>query len=87
MLPLIVGIFPLFNVANAEFLHNEVPGISIPDALRQRMHDASDPQAEGVRIAQEIITALSDVVQGVYLIPAFGRYDLAANVLDILAGS
>ena len=87
MLPLIVGIQPLFNSANAEFLHNEVPGISIPDALRQRMHDATDPQAEGVRIAQEIIEVFNVVVQGVYLIPAFGRYDLAANVLDILAGA
>ena len=87
MLPLIVGIQPLFNSANAEFLHNEVPGITIPDALRQRMRDAADPQAEGVRIAQEIIESLGDAVQGVYLIPAFGRYDLAANVLDILTGT
>ncbi len=83
MLPLIVGIQPLYNSANAEFLHNEVPGISIPAPLRERMRAAADPQAEGVRIAQEIIEELGDLVQGVYLIPAFGRYDLAANVLDM----
>lgn len=84
MLPLVVGIQPLYNSANAEFLHNEVPGITIPDHLRQRMREASDPQAEGVCIAQEIIQELGDLIQGVYLIPAFGRYDLAANVLDVL---
>ncbi|MCL4871896.1 MAG: bifunctional homocysteine S-methyltransferase/methylenetetrahydrofolate reductase [Anaerolineae bacterium] len=82
MLPLIVGIQPLFNSANAEFLHNEVPGISIPEPLRQRMLQATNPQDEGVAIAQEIMHQLDGLIQGVYLIPAFGRYDLAAQVLD-----
>jgi homocysteine S-methyltransferase len=85
MIPVIAGIQPLYNSGNAEFLHNEVPGIYIPDTLRERMAAAPDAQAEGVRIASEIIEELRPSVQGVYLIPVFGRYDLAADVLDALS--
>lgn len=84
ILPIFAGIKPLFNSRNAEFLHNEVPGVIIPDALRERMRDAADPQLEGVRIAQEILQAMRPITQGVYMMPAFGRYDLVADVLDIL---
>lgn len=84
MLPLIAGVKPLYNGRNAEFLHHEVPGISIPEPLRQRMAEANDPQQEGVAIAQEILLALRPFTQGVYFMPAFGRYDLVANVMDVL---
>ncbi|MCA9964404.1 MAG: hypothetical protein KC423_09175, partial [Anaerolineales bacterium] len=62
---------------------NEVPGIAIPASLRQRMEAATDPQVEGVIIAREIVANMGDLVQGVYVIPQFGRYDLAAQVLEI----
>lgn len=81
-IPLLLGIQPLYNGRNAEFLHNEVPGIRIPQRYRDRMRTASDPPAEGIAIALEVITELRDAVQGVYVIPAFGRYDLAAEILD-----
>ena len=84
ILPIVVGIKPLYNYRNAEFLHHEVPGIEIPDVQRERMRTTSDPQQEGVRIAQEILAELRPFAQGVYMMPAFGRYDLAADVLDIL---
>ncbi len=84
ILPLVAGIKPLYNGRNAEFLHNEIPGITIPPELRQRMSQAANPQQEGVRIAQEILQELQPVLHGVYLIPAFGRIDLVADVLDIL---
>ena len=84
VIPLVAGIKPLFNGRNAEFLHHEVPGIVIPQQHRQRMHRAKQPQAEGVRISQEILQQLRPFVQGVYMMPAFGRYDLVADVLDIL---
>ncbi len=45
----------------------------------------ADGPAEGVRLAQELLAELRDLVQGVYLMPPFGRYDLAAEVLDGLA--
>ena len=48
------------------------------------MRDAANPQLEGVKIAQEIMMALRPHVQGFYIMPAFGRYDLVADVLDIL---
>jgi methionine synthase I (cobalamin-dependent)/5,10-methylenetetrahydrofolate reductase len=84
LLPLIVGVKPLYNGRNAEFLHNEVPGIVIPEAMRQRMAEASDPPQEGVAIAREILGELRPFTQGVYLMPAFGRYDLVASVMDVL---
>ncbi len=84
LIPIVAGIQPLYNSGNAEFLHNEVPGITIPDTYRQRMHAALDPQSEGVAIAQEMMEELRPNVQGVYMIPVFGRYDLVADVLDVL---
>jgi methionine synthase I (cobalamin-dependent)/5,10-methylenetetrahydrofolate reductase len=86
-LPLLLGIQPLFNARNAEFLHNEVPGIRIPEHSRNRMRRADDPVAEGVAIALEIVAEMRSEVQGIYVIPAFGRYDLAADILDAAHGS
>ncbi|MFQ5434623.1 MAG: bifunctional homocysteine S-methyltransferase/methylenetetrahydrofolate reductase [Anaerolineae bacterium] len=82
ILPLVAGIKPLYNSRNAEFLHHEVPGVIIPEVLRQRMRDAKEPQQEGVQIAVETLAAIRPFIHGVYLMPAFGRYDLVANVLD-----
>ena len=86
ILPLVAGIKPLYNGRNAEFLHHEIPGISIPQALRQRIKDAANPQQEGVQMAQEILQELRPILHGVYLIPAFGRIDLVADVLDVVQG-
>ena len=84
MIPIIAGMYPLYNGRNAEFLHNEVPGMEIPEEQRQRMHNAQNSKAEGVQIAKEILTEIRPFIQGVYMMPAFSRYDLAAEVLDIL---
>lgn len=82
-LPVLMGIIPLYSLKQARFLNNEVPGISIPEAILKRMEDAGDDAAaEGVKIAQEILSAVKDKVQGAYIIPAFGRYHLAAEVID-----
>lgn len=84
LIPIIAGIQPLFNSGNAQFLHNEVPGISISSAHRRRMSTSGDPQREGVAIAQEILEEIRPGVQGIYLVPQFGRYDIAANILDVV---
>lgn len=84
MLPLIAGLYPLFNGRNAEFLHNEVPGMIIPETLRRRMRAAEKPQQEGVAIGREILAEIRPFTQGVYMMPAFSRYDLVADVLDIV---
>jgi homocysteine S-methyltransferase len=82
-LPLLVGVLPLFNARHAAFLHNEVPGISIPEGLRERMTAAGEAgPAEGVRLATDLLAELREVAQGAYLMPPFGRYDMAAEILD-----
>jgi methionine synthase / methylenetetrahydrofolate reductase(NADPH) len=82
--PLIAGVLPLVNGRHAEFLHNEVPGIAIPAEVRDRMRRAGeDAWAAGRAIAAETIAELRvDGVSGVYLMPQFGRYDLAAEVVE-----
>lgn len=84
-IPVLVGLLPLASYKNAEFLHNEVPGMSIPEDIRERMRKAgSGPEArdEGVRIAREMLDAVKDRVDGAYVMPPFGRYELALRVLE-----
>jgi homocysteine S-methyltransferase len=83
--PLLVGILPLYSHRNAEFLHNEVPGMSIPDDIRERMRVAGSgerAQLEGVRIAQEATLAARELAQGVYIMPPFNKVDLAVRVME-----
>jgi homocysteine S-methyltransferase len=81
--PILVGVLPLYGVKHARFLHNEVPGITIAPAIFERLEAAGEASPyEGVRIAQELIAQLRDWVQGVYLMPAFSRYDLAAEIVE-----
>jgi 5,10-methylenetetrahydrofolate reductase len=86
-IPVLVGSLPLASHRNAEFLHNEVPGMQIPETSRERMRIAgSGPEAreEGIRIAQEALAASRPMVQGVYIMPPFGRYEAALRVLEVL---
>jgi len=81
-IPIVAGVQPLYSSANARFLHNEVPGITIPESLLDRLQEAGNQQREGVQITLEIVEALQDHIQGIYVIPAFGRYDLVADVIE-----
>jgi 5,10-methylenetetrahydrofolate reductase len=82
-LPILVGVLPLFNERHAAFLHNEVPGIDIPEPVRRRIAGAGQDSArEGVAIAVELLSELRQNVQGAYIMPPFGRYDLAAEILE-----
>ncbi len=88
-IPLLVGILPLYSYRNAEFLHNEVPGMRVPEAVRERMRRAAggeEARREGIAIAREALTGVRDLrgVAGAYVMPPFGRYDLA---LEVLSGS
>jgi methionine synthase I (cobalamin-dependent)/5,10-methylenetetrahydrofolate reductase len=83
-LPVMVGILPLASHRNAEFLHNEVPGMGIPAEYRERMAKVGGgpaARAEGIRIAQEALAAVQHRVQGVYVMPPFNRVDSALAVL------
>jgi homocysteine S-methyltransferase len=85
--PVLIGILPLYSHRNAEFLHNEVPGMSIPDDIRERMRVAGsgdEAQREGVAIAQEALRAARDVAQGVYIMPPFNKVELALRVVDAI---
>jgi len=79
-----VGPLPLASHRNAEFLHNEVPGMSIPAEIRQRMAKVSGPESrtEGIRIAQEALGAVVERVAGAYIMPPFNRVDAALAVLE-----
>jgi homocysteine S-methyltransferase len=84
-LPVLVGILPLASFRNAEFLHNEVPGMQVPESVRDRMRKAgSGPQArkEGVAIARGMLEAVRQRVAGAYIMPPFERHELALEVVD-----
>lgn len=88
-IPFFVGILPLASVRNAEFLHNEVPGMQIPDDIMRRMRLAQTKEAqrrEGIRIAQEALAAAKKIprVQGAYIFPPFGSYEAVVEVVGVL---
>ena len=82
-LPVIVGVLPLHNSRHAEFHHKEVPGMQIPDAVRERMSRAGDEHGpkEGQAMARDFLAFCRERCAGVYLVPSFGRYDLAAELI------
>jgi homocysteine S-methyltransferase len=81
--PVLVGILPLQSSRHAEFLHNEVPGITLTDEARERMRLAgANGRREGVEMARELLISLKPHAQGVYIMPSFGRYEVAAEVLE-----
>ncbi len=83
--PVIVGVLPLHSYRHAEFLHNEVPGITIPDQIRARLRDAGDGALQvGIEMAQRLVCEIRGRYAGVYLVPSFGRFEVVAEVLDAL---
>ena len=83
-IPVLVGVLPLAGHRHAEFLHNELPGFSVPAWVRERLRRAgSGGREEGIRIAQELLTAIRGQVGGVYLIPSFGRYDAVIELVKV----
>lgn len=75
-IPILVGIMPLHSSKHAEYLHNEVPGISIPKHIREAMEKAGDSGAKvGLALAEDLLEEVRPYCQGTYLVPSFGRYD------------
>ncbi len=80
-----VGLCPLISYRNAEFLHNEVPGMQIPEAIRERMRKAGTGEParrEGVRVAREMLEAVHKRVAGAYIMPQREYYESAIEVVD-----
>jgi homocysteine S-methyltransferase len=87
-IPIVAGIWPLVSVRNAEFLANEVPGVSVPDHVIARMRRANEKSkehavAEGIAIAREMLERVRPLVQGVQVSAPFGKVELA---LDVFSG-
>jgi methionine synthase I (cobalamin-dependent)/5,10-methylenetetrahydrofolate reductase len=85
-IPILPGIMPLISERNAEYLHNEVPGIIIPENIRARMKGLEKEAGvrEGLAIAKEFIDAVFTSAGGFYLIPPFGKYELALELVDYI---
>ena len=67
----------------ANFLHHEVPGIQIPESIQERIRKAGDESAkEGIRIAVEQIEQIKAWGQGIYLMPPFNRFEIAAEIIE-----
>ena len=83
--PILAGIMPLNSFKHAEYLHNEVPGISIPQKIRDAMEKAGDDGAKvGVELAGELLKDVQKICQGTYLVPSFGRYDEMCQLINII---
>lgn len=81
--PVIIGILPLRSHKHAEFLHHEIPGMEIPEKIRDKMFRAGkDAAAVGIEISAEFLKEVKSAVAGVYLLPPFKKYHVAAEVLE-----
>lgn len=82
-----LGIIPLRTIRHAEFLHYEVPGMTIPSWVRERMRSATSTEEAtdiGIDIAVEFLQSALGRVNGVYLMPPFKKYDIAVRILSRL---
>jgi homocysteine S-methyltransferase len=83
-IPIIAGLMPLRDAKHAAFLHNEIPGITVPDVYLKRMEDAGSKAAEeGLEIVMELAVRLKPHVQGIYLMP-FQRHQAAGKIIDAI---
>jgi homocysteine S-methyltransferase len=83
--PLLMGLMPLQSYRNAEFVHNELPGVKLTEQVLARMRKAgAQGQAEGVALSLELLSACLNLVSGVYIIPTFQRYEPAADLVRLL---
>lgn len=88
-IPIVAGIWPLVSFRNAEFLHNEVPGVEVTPEILERMRVASDvskeeAREEGIAIARESLLEVRDVIQGVQVSAPFGNVKYALQVFEVL---
>lgn len=80
--PILAGILPLVSLKHATFLHNEVPGIFIPDEARKRIEAAGENSVKvGVELAVELIQGIKGWASGIYMMPQFHRYDMVSEII------
>lgn len=84
-IPLLVGFLPLASSRHANFLQQEVPGITIPEFAMEKMRNSGEKGAQtGIALTVDVIEQIRPMVQGVYLMPAFNRYDHAAEIIEAI---
>ncbi len=83
-LPIFIGVLPLRHIRHAEFMHNEVPGVSIPEWVRRRLRETPEDSAlkVGIEMAQEFARKIPHYAQGIYLLPPAGLPHVAIEVLE-----
>ncbi len=81
-IPVIMGVLPLRTPRHAEFLHQKVAGIAVPERIRKRMIDASDPVTEGAVNASEMIHLARKRFSGACIMPPFDHYEMLFDILD-----
>jgi homocysteine S-methyltransferase len=83
--PVMLGLLPLRGYRHAEFLHNEIPGMTIPEGIRESLRSAGDKASGvGVKLTQDFLREARHLVAGVYLMPPFKRYDVVPQVLEVV---
>jgi homocysteine S-methyltransferase len=83
-LPVLIGVMPLQSHRHTEFIHNELAGVFVPDDVRERMRLAGENGvAEGIAQARELLEACRPMVQGTYLVPSFGRYEVVGELVTM----
>jgi homocysteine S-methyltransferase len=81
--PVMLGVLPLRSYKHAEFLHNEIPGMSIPGTIRDELRRAEKKAAQvGIRLSTEILKLASPHIAGVYLMPPFQKYHIVPQILE-----
>ena len=81
-IPVILGILPLRTPRHTAFLHTKVSGIAVPQSVRQRMHEATDPVAEGVANARDMLSVARQRFAGTCIMPPFDHYEVLADILE-----
>ncbi len=81
--PILAGVLPLVSAKHANFLHNEVPGVSIPDEARKRIEAAGEDGVRvGIELAVELIEQIKSWASGLYIMPQFHKYDMIAEIIE-----
>jgi homocysteine S-methyltransferase len=84
-IPIMLGILPLRSYRHAEFLHNEIPGMVIPDTIRESLRSAgSKASLVGVQLTKEFLHNAKHLVAGAYLMPPFRKYEVISQILEAL---
>ncbi len=86
-IPVIAGVWPLVSLRNAEFMNNEVPGVTVPEEIMERMRATRSKEEaleEGLEIAREMVRQLKKHVEGVQVSAPFGKVNYALKVLEAL---